>query len=225
MIGMPSNTLDAVWLSRTVQPRGKNQKPWQKIYILAYNDCLLFRVYNRPDGVLMGNIVEDLHYSRARTVYTAKLQEKLDKGYTKQSITWDRRHEEWSSAMPVPQIAGNVSRLFEPKLETAILESASERIILDLRKTRSGHFRIDHCEPDWQQGKGHLDLPLWQTLFSNEEKARAIFAEVIEKKKELGFQLADFLVSPQQPTGLAGLYPLSRMAATAFKDVQADDWF
>ena len=54
MIDMPLNTEDAVWLSRTVQPKAKNQKPWQKTDILAYNDYLLFRIYNRPDGVFMG---------------------------------------------------------------------------------------------------------------------------------------------------------------------------
>ncbi len=223
MIDMPLNTVDAVWLSRTVNPKGKGQKPWQKTYILAHNDYLLFRVYSRPDGVFMGNIVNH-HYSKAEAAYAAKLQEKLSKGYKEQAITWDRRHEEWSSAMPVPQIAGRVARLFEPKLESAILESDCERVVLDLRKTRSGHFRIDHYEPRIQH-EACAGLPLWQTLFSNEEKARAIFAEVIENRKELGFLLADFLSPLQQPTGLAGLYPLSRMAAAAFKDVQVDDWF
>lgn len=222
MICLPPNTIKAVWLSRTVSPKGKTQHPWSKYYILAYNHYFLFRVYNRPDGIFMGNIVET--FLPIEKSFEAKLQEKLGKGYNKLNIDWDSRNEEWQSTLPVLQVAGRPSRMHETRLSATALEhSAYDKITLDLFETREGNFRLEHFETS-QQGS-HAGFPLWQTLFSDKQQARAVLAEVVAKKQELGYRLiaAHPPLHPLSP--LAGLYPLSPKVAEAFRDVQTDAWF
>lgn len=219
MIEMPPNTVRAVWLSRTVNPKGK---PQLKHYILAHNHYFQFRIYNRSNGVFMGNIVET--FLPIEKSFDAKVQEKLGKGYNQLEITWDSRHEEWQSDFPIMQIAGRPSRLFEHRVAAAVLELGNyEKISLDLYETRRGLFRLNHFEST--QHGNHAGFPLWQTLFSNETDARKVLSEVIEKKKEQGFIVSKCHVPLQQQSGQVGLYPLSPQVAAAFKDLPGNAWF
>lgn len=220
MINMPPNTVKAVWLSKTEAPG--TPKAWLKHYILAHNHDFQFRIYNKPDGVFMGNIVDT--FLPIEKSFDAKVREKLVKGYNQLEITWDSRHEEWQSAVPIMQTAGRPSRLFETRLSATALEHKnSDKITLDLFETRNSKFRLEQFETS--QHYSHAGFPLWQTLFSDEQQARAVLAEVVAKKEELGFRLTACHPPLHPLSGLAGLYPLSPKVAAAFKDVQADEWF
>jgi len=224
MINMPPNVKDAVWLSRTTSKGAP--KPWVKHYILAYNDDFMFRIYNRADGVFMGQVIEER--SPFHISFQAKVSQKRANGYAPTFAAWTEAQESWqvSSETFLPPIAGRPLRLLEPMVKVVCLkhhDADKDYITLELMKCKTGSYRLDQYET--AQDISHSGFPLWQTLFSNEEKAQAVLREVIQNKKELGYIARNFDPKPP-PVGIAAQYPLSTKVAEAFKGFESGlIWF
>lgn len=225
MIKMPPDTKDAVWLTR-ITSKGA-PKPWVKHYILAYNDDFMFRIYNRADGVFMANVLAD-EFSMYSEAMARKILVKKQNGYAPTGATWSEVQECWqiSSETILPSVAGRPLRVFEPMVKVVCLEHSQQDkdyITLELMKTKTGKYRLDQYET--AQDFSSSGFPLWQTLFSDEEKAQAILREVIQNKKELGYIARNFDPKPP-PVGIAAQYPLSAKVAKAFKGFENGfTWF
>lgn len=218
MIRFPIQTEEAYWLARPVKdgPNG----PWKKHYIIAWCGPFLFRVFNKPDGTYLGNIVEATS-SLPLSEYQSKLQEKERKGYSK-IAKWGVRTKAWIDPVDAgikqfPPIVGEPKRSLEDcvskvELRASDFNKTFQTIKLELWRTAAGHYRLD--QTDSAQPSSQRGIPAWQTLLSNEQKAKKILQDVIENRTNQGY--VAYLLSGAthaNPSGLADIYPLTRLGA------------
>jgi hypothetical protein len=214
MIHLPPKTDAALWL--TIDDKSGPNGPWKKHYILARCPDYLFRIYNKPDGTFMGNIIES---ANPAAEFNAKTQEKLGKGYT-QTAAWDPAIQQWAAPTLLPQVVGMPARFKEDLVHKVNLKMSGspdkfDEITLELFRTNANLYRLDQTE--YWQPNPQLGFPLWQTLFSSEDAAKKILQEVVEKKMLKGYvAYHNNRVPVQKPTGLAAVYPLMPRVALAF---------
>lgn len=220
MIHMPRDLVMATWLTKVEQATGRIKQ-----YIVGHNGQFIFRIFNKPDGTMMANLLEtppDIH-----VFVRNKVNEKKGKGYVIHAA-WHPVQQDWDrfSEQKVTPFAGLVAT-WEKTVAKVVLNDDDDfdprTIRLDLKRTSDGQFRLDQYEStqeDFQQG-----FPLWQTLFREESTARQVMRDVIAKKEGLGFMAHEKISLTKVSNALADQYPLTSKVAVSFSVDANNIWF